>query len=239
MKKTGFTITELLIVVVVVAILAAVTVVAFRGIQQRASLASVRADGASISKKLELFRVDSGLFPASITDCPNPSAGNLCLTPGSGTTVSYFAFNPSVPNRYGAATHTTNPPGYEIIVKSSSQFYYYSTAEITSGNEFVQYVDLAPLIDQYGLRRYQFSFDIKSANTATQTTVNMYMQNGSDTRYTFGAAIPVTTTYQRQTVTLTPVGPNTGVAQSILAFYGVYGSGNRVTVRNMTIQPAL
>lgn len=229
----------MLIVVVVVAILASVTVVAFRGIQQRASLASVQADGASISKKLELFRVDTGLFPASIADCPSPAAGNLCLTASAGATVSYFAFNPSVPNRYSSATHSTNPPGYEIIVKNSSQFYYYSTAEITSGNEFVQYVDLAPLIDQYGLRRYQFSFDIKSANTATQTTARMYMQNGSDARYGFGADIPVTTTYQRQTVTLTPTGPNAGVTQSILAFYGVYGSGNRVTVRNMTIQPAL
>ncbi|MCA9336117.1 prepilin-type N-terminal cleavage/methylation domain-containing protein, partial [Candidatus Saccharibacteria bacterium] len=34
-KKTGFTIVELLIVIVVIAILAAITIVAYNGIQQR------------------------------------------------------------------------------------------------------------------------------------------------------------------------------------------------------------
>ncbi len=220
------------------AILAAVTVVAFRGIQQRATLASLQADSGAISKKLELFRVDSGQFPAAIDDCPTPSATNLCLATNISATTSYFAFNSSVAPRFGAAMHNTSLPAYEIIVKNASQFYYYSTAEITSSNEFVQYVDLAPLIDAYGLRRYQFSFDVKSASTATQTTVRMYMQNGSDARYSFGVDVPVTTSYQRQTVTVTPAGPNTSVVRSILAFYGVYGSGNRVTIRNLSIQLA-
>lgn len=93
----GFSIVELLIVIVVIAILATVTVVAFRGVQQRAALAVLQSDSSTFAKKLELFRVDAGQFPTAIDDCPVPSATNLCITPNAATTVSYFAFNPSVP----------------------------------------------------------------------------------------------------------------------------------------------
>ncbi|MHB1008167.1 MAG: type II secretion system protein [Propionibacteriaceae bacterium] len=59
-NRRGFTIVELLIVVVVIAILAAITVVAFNGIQQRAR-DSVRADDlATIKKALLLYQVDHG-----------------------------------------------------------------------------------------------------------------------------------------------------------------------------------
>lgn len=59
-KQTGFTIVELLIVIVVIAVLAAITVVAYSGIQQRAR-DSVRAqDIDSIKKALLLYQVDNG-----------------------------------------------------------------------------------------------------------------------------------------------------------------------------------
>ena len=57
--KNGFTIVELLIVIVVIGILAAITIVAFNGVQERANSSTVRSDLGSIAKKVELFRVDS------------------------------------------------------------------------------------------------------------------------------------------------------------------------------------
>lgn len=235
----GFTIVELLIVIVVIAILAAMSIVAFRGLQDRAMIAAAQSESNGIAKKVELFRVETGLYPSSINDCPSPSATTMCINPNSGTTTSYFAFNPSVGARFGAAQHTTNPPAYEIIVKGASQFYYYSTAEITNGNEFVQYTDMAPLIDTYGMRKYEISFDIKSADITNRNTVNVYMQNGSGARYGFNTTVPVTTSYQRQTIIVTPGGLNTSFAQSILAFYGTYGTGNRATIKNVEIKLAL
>jgi len=58
-RQHGFTIVELLIVIVVIGILAAITIVAFNGVQERANTSTVRSDLGSIAKKVELFRVDS------------------------------------------------------------------------------------------------------------------------------------------------------------------------------------
>ena len=61
MKKTtsGFTIVELLIVIVVIAILAAITVVAYNGVQNRAYDSSIQNDLTNIAKQLELAKIDS------------------------------------------------------------------------------------------------------------------------------------------------------------------------------------
>lgn len=58
-RTEGFTIVELLIVIVVIGILAAITVVAFNGIQSRAHNTAARQDMAAIAKKMQLYKVDS------------------------------------------------------------------------------------------------------------------------------------------------------------------------------------
>ena len=56
--KHGFTIVELLIVIVVIAILAAISIVAYNGIQSRARDTLRKTDLANISKALKLYSVD-------------------------------------------------------------------------------------------------------------------------------------------------------------------------------------
>lgn len=66
--RRGFTIVELLIVIVVIAILAAITIVAYNGIQQRARDASRKQAVAQILKGLELYYTDKGTYPTTSSD---------------------------------------------------------------------------------------------------------------------------------------------------------------------------
>lgn len=68
-KKHGFTIVELLIVIVVIAILAAISVVAYNGIQQRARQAQLSTTVQAYAKALELYGVDHGDLPPSNWQC--------------------------------------------------------------------------------------------------------------------------------------------------------------------------
>ncbi len=61
----GFTIVELLIVVVVIAILAAITIIGYNGIQNRANDSSVQADLRQLSTKLQAYYIDNGSYPQS------------------------------------------------------------------------------------------------------------------------------------------------------------------------------
>lgn len=61
----GFTIVELLIVIVVIAILAAITVVAFNGVQQRARATTAQSELAAVAKKLEMHKIDNGTYPSA------------------------------------------------------------------------------------------------------------------------------------------------------------------------------
>ena len=67
-KQKGFTIVELLIVIVVIAILAAITIVAFNGVQQRAQASTIQNDLRNIATKLKLFQADNGRYPSNVTE---------------------------------------------------------------------------------------------------------------------------------------------------------------------------
>lgn len=64
----GFTIVELLIVIVVIAILAAISIVAYTGIQSRAHDTSVQNDLRNFANLVEMYNADRGDYPRSITD---------------------------------------------------------------------------------------------------------------------------------------------------------------------------
>jgi|GEM_PF-968707 len=69
-KQKGFTIVELLIVIVVIAILAAVTIVSYNGIQAKALEATAKTDLSNLGKQLEIFQVENGRYPLII---PTPT----------------------------------------------------------------------------------------------------------------------------------------------------------------------
>ena len=63
--RKGFTIVELLIVIVIIGILAALVIVAYRGIQNRSTETAIRSDIGQFRKKIEMIKTDSSndLYP--------------------------------------------------------------------------------------------------------------------------------------------------------------------------------
>lgn len=88
MKKRGFTIVELLIVIVVIAILAAITIVAYNGIQQRARDTQRVSDIASILKALESYKAINEVYPTATST--SGSGSYELSTETSGTFMEYL-----------------------------------------------------------------------------------------------------------------------------------------------------
>lgn len=68
-KKAGFTIVELLIVIVVIAILAMITIVAYNGIQDRAEASKTASAVQAYKNALRLYKIDNGSYPVAGTMC--------------------------------------------------------------------------------------------------------------------------------------------------------------------------
>lgn len=87
--QKAFTIVELLIVIVVIGILAAVTIVAFNGVQKRAGEASVKADLTSAAKLVSLYKADSSSYPVSLSLVNNTQG----FTATKGNDINYTSAN--------------------------------------------------------------------------------------------------------------------------------------------------
>lgn len=64
-KPHGFTIVELLIVIVVIGVLASIVIVAYNGVQDRARDARRKSDITSVQKKIELYAVTNETYPVT------------------------------------------------------------------------------------------------------------------------------------------------------------------------------
>lgn len=78
-KQAGFTIVELLIVIVVIGILAAITIVAYNGTQQRARDTTRQSDISNLTKALEVYYSINGQYPTS--------SGSTTINSGWSTTA--------------------------------------------------------------------------------------------------------------------------------------------------------
>lgn len=101
--KKGFTIVELLIVVVVIAILAAVTIVAYNGISQRGRVSALQSELSQAGKALEARKIADSAYPAALADVGvtsdkltyyyNSRANTFCVDGKDGTIEYSVASN--------------------------------------------------------------------------------------------------------------------------------------------------
>lgn len=76
----GFTLIELLIVVAIIGILSTLIMVNFIGIRQRARDAQRKSNLRQIQSALELYRSDSGSYPAALGNCGTSLGNSDCTT---------------------------------------------------------------------------------------------------------------------------------------------------------------
>lgn len=105
-KNRGFTIVELVIVIVVIGILAAITTITYRGTQDRARFGAYKSDLTRINEALTVYYSENGRYPdgdgAGSATCISgngnfmPNATPVALAP------SYINPMPMIPNYTGA-----------------------------------------------------------------------------------------------------------------------------------------
>ena len=109
-NRQGFTIVELLIVIVVIAILAAITIVAYNGIQSRARTSSAQAAANNFAKKAEAYNADSSAYPTASTDLTSASSSTTYYLTGvtvTGTAIAATPADPATLNFWRCGTNTT------------------------------------------------------------------------------------------------------------------------------------
>ena len=103
--RRGFTIVELLIVIVVIGILAGITIVAYNGIQNRAKVAAAQSTASQVAKKVAAYAVlNADSYPETLEE--------IGFT--SDTTVNY---------QY-SVNNTANPKTFCATVTASSTSYF-------------------------------------------------------------------------------------------------------------------
>lgn len=119
---SGFTLVELIVIIVIIGILAAITVVGYNGVQHRAADSSTQKALSDAQKSVQLYRVDKGSYPPNLAGTEYIMPSNVAvvlftnapyipvyenLTSDQNAQLFLNACNGQMPIRDGATTYNT------------------------------------------------------------------------------------------------------------------------------------
>jgi len=141
-KQSGFTIVELLIVIVVIGILATLVIVTFSGVQQKARDTKRETDVKALASQLEVYYANNGSYPALAQLQDNTwvqanlkglDLAGLTAPNGTGNTVSATASKTTyqyVVTPTGCTTAAKDCTGFTITAQREAS----GAADIVKGN---------------------------------------------------------------------------------------------------------
>ncbi|KKQ98742.1 MAG: Type II secretion system protein G [Candidatus Woesebacteria bacterium GW2011_GWB1_39_12] len=127
--RAGFTIIELLIVMVIIAILAGLSIFAMGGARESARDARRKADLEQIRSGLELYKADCNVYPASLgTSLTGDGSTPSCLAantyiqdvPTDPTSDAAYAYNQLTTVTYTLCSHLEDPPSSPDITNCNA-----------------------------------------------------------------------------------------------------------------------